>query len=193
VLELVREQGAEKRGTARALSLGVNALGVSLMILVFASTAGLTGAEIGIAGGTAIVAQKLLEAVFGDDAVRRLSAEAKKRLNARVQSVLDGQAARYTAQLDALGTRARAGDGLREAARAVEGAARAERAVRPVGAGGTTRAFSGGMLRGVGTLRRPTTDGVPRAEPPSEGTDASIAERRSGFWGWLFGRKDSPR
>jgi hypothetical protein len=161
------------------------------MILVFASTAGLTGAEIGIAGGTAILAQKLLEAVFGDDAVRRLSVEAKKRLNARVQSVLEGQAARYTAQLDALGTRAPAGDGLREAARAVEGAARSERSVRPAEAGGTTRPFSGGMLRGVGTFRRPTTDGVPRVEPPGDGPDAGTPERRSGFWGWLFGRKDS--
>ncbi len=192
VLELVREQGAEKRGTARALSLGVNALGVSLMVLVFASTAGLTGAEIGIAGGTAVVAQKLLEAVFGDEAVRRLSLEAKKRLNARVQSVLDGQAARYTAQLDALGTQAPAGDGVREAARAVEGAARSERSVRPVGAGGSTRAFSGGMLRGAGTLRRPTTDGVPRAEPgPAEGeTEVGTPERRPGFWRRFFGWKD---
>ncbi len=193
VLELVREQGAEKRGTARALSLGVNALGVSLMVLVFASTAGLTGAEIGIAGGTAVVAQKLLEAVFGDEAVRRLSLEAKKRLTARVQSVLDGQAARYTAQLDALGTQAPAGDAVREAARAVEGAARAERSVRPAGAGGSTRAFSGGMLRGAGTLRRPTTDGVPRADagPAVDEPGTGAPERRPGFWSRLLGRKDS--
>ena len=43
------------------------------MIVIFASTAGLTGAEIGVAGGTAVVGQKILEAVFGDQAVRRLA------------------------------------------------------------------------------------------------------------------------
>jgi hypothetical protein len=187
VLDLVREQGAEKRGTARALSFGVNALGICLMVLVFASTAGLTGAEIGIAGGTAVVAQKLLEAVFGDEAVRRLSAEAKKRLMARVQAVLDGQAARYTAQLDALGTHSPGGDGVREAARAVEGAARAERSARPAEAGGSTRAFHGGMLRGAGKLRAPTSDGFPRVEPPVP--PPPDAERRPGFWGRLFGRR----
>ena len=43
------------------------------MVVVFASTAGLTGAEVGIAGGSAVLGQKLLEAVFGDQAVRRLA------------------------------------------------------------------------------------------------------------------------
>src|SRR5690606_4125115 len=104
--------------------------GVSLMVIVFASTAGLTGAEIGIAGGTAVVAQKLLEAVFGDEAVRRLAAQAKERLHGRAEAVLRGQAARYTAQLDALGTQATGADALRAAAHRVAAAARAERANR---------------------------------------------------------------
>ena len=43
---------------------------VVLMLVTFASTAGITGAEVGIAGGTAVVGQKLLEAMFGDQAVR---------------------------------------------------------------------------------------------------------------------------
>ena len=128
VLALVGEQGAQRRGTARALSFGVNALGVSLMVLAFASTGGLTGVEVGIAGGTAVVAQKLLEAVFGDDAVRRLTAEARERLDARVRALLAGEAARYTAQLDALVLTG--GEALRGAATAVADAARAERAGR---------------------------------------------------------------
>lgn len=132
VLELVREQGAERRGTARALSFGVNALGVSLMVLAFASTGGLTGIEVGIAGGTAVVAQKLLEAVFGDDAVRRLTATARALLDDRVRAVLAGEAERYTAQLDALGLVG--GDGLRAATRAVQDAAAAERAGRDTAA-----------------------------------------------------------
>ncbi|MFC7877871.1 dynamin family protein [Isoptericola sp. NPDC057391] len=177
VLGLVREQGQSRRGTARAVSFGVNALGVSLMVIVFASTAGLTGAEIGIAGGTAIVAQKLLEAVFGDEAVRRLAAQAKERLNGRVEAVLRGQAARYTAQLDALGTQDTGADGVRDAAHRVAAAARAERAARAVPTEGVTRPWSGGLLRGAGTFRPP--------EAP-DGTDAPAPEQdapaRRGWW-----------
>ena len=57
VLALIRAEGADKRLTARLLSLGVNGAGVVLMILVFAHTGGLTGGEVGIAGGTAILAR----------------------------------------------------------------------------------------------------------------------------------------
>ena len=48
---MVRAEGADKRSTARFLAYGVNGLAVALMVVVFASTAGLTGAEVGIAGG----------------------------------------------------------------------------------------------------------------------------------------------
>jgi hypothetical protein len=184
VLALVREQGESRRGTARALSFGLNALGVSLMIVVFASTAGLTGLEVGIAGGTAVAAQKLLEAVFGDDAVRRLAAEAKERLTARVDAVLRGQAARYTAQLDALGTDDVRGDRLRDAATGVAEAARTERSRRPTSDDGLTRPWSGGLLRGAGTFRPPTgPHGVPRVPGTgTETTDATEAPRRTPFW-----------
>ena len=193
VLELVREQGASKRGAARALSLGVNALGVSLMVIVFASTAGLTGAEIGIAGGTAVVGQKLLEAVFGDDAVRRLAAQARQRLSARVQAVMAGQAARYTAQLDALGTADAGGGGLRDAARRVEAAARNERATRAPDGDGGTRPWTGRLLRGAGTMRAPERpDSFPVPAVRARSGEAEPSERpdddEPGFWGRLFGR-----
>lgn len=186
VLGLVREQGASRRGTARAVSFGVNALGVSLMVIVFASTAGLTGAEIGIAGGTAIVAQKLLEAVFGDEAVRRLAAQAKERLNGRVEAVLRGQAARYTAQLDALGTQETGADGVREAAHRVAAAARAERAARAVPTEGVTRPWSGGLLRGAGTFRPPET---PPGTHAGTGDAAAPAEGVPGRRGWWSRRR----
>ncbi|MFE6969629.1 dynamin family protein [Isoptericola sp. NPDC057653] len=182
VLELVREQGESRRGTARAVSFGVNALGVSLMVIVFASTAGLTGAEIGIAGGTAVVAQKLLEAVFGDEAVRRLAAQAKERLQARVEAVLRGQAARYTAQLDALGTQETGAAGVRDAAHRVAATARTERAARTVPDEGATRPWSGGLLRGAGTLRPPEApDRAAEADDAGEalGDDSG---RRGGWW-----------
>jgi hypothetical protein len=153
VLDLVRDQGASKRGTARYLSFGVNVLGVAAMVAVFASTGGLTGAEVGIAGGTALVAQKLLEAVFGDDAVRRLTVTARERLDERVRALLDAEAARYTGLLDALGTSA-GGDRLRAAAHEVARASREERAGRPaapaVGGGGAGRGLRGAdRWRGV--------------------------------------------
>jgi hypothetical protein len=100
VLDLVREQGAAKRSTARYLSFGVNGLGLMLMIVVFAHTGGLTGAEVGVAGGTTVLSQKLLEAVFGDQAVRQLAAAARENLRGRVGEPLRTEAGRFTALLD---------------------------------------------------------------------------------------------
>jgi hypothetical protein len=88
VLEMVRAEGADRRATARFLAYGVNGLGVALMMVVFAQTAGLTGAEIGVAAGTALVGQRILEAVFGDHAVRRLVREASEDLRRRVEQDL---------------------------------------------------------------------------------------------------------
>lgn len=76
LLVLVRTQGGSRRTTARVMAVGTNLVGVSLMVVIFASTGGLTGAEVGVAGATAALAQKLLEVVFGDQAVRTLAAHA---------------------------------------------------------------------------------------------------------------------
>ncbi len=103
VLDLVRSEGADKRTTARFLAFGLNGLSVALMIVVFAHTAGLTGAEAGIAGGSAVLGQKLLEAVFGDQAVRRLAERARHDLEARVEVLYAEEAARYVEVLDGLG------------------------------------------------------------------------------------------
>jgi hypothetical protein len=99
VLTLVSENGAPKRARARLLAFGTNGLGVALMVVVFAATGGLTGAEIGIAGGTGVLAQRLLESVFGEDAVRRLAAEAQRDLTARIARVLDAEQERYLGNL----------------------------------------------------------------------------------------------
>jgi hypothetical protein len=127
VLELVRHEGSDRRTTARVLSYGVNGLGVLLMLLVFSQTAGLTGAEVGIAGGTAVVAQRLLEAVFGDQAVRTLAAKARKDLIRRADDVLGHDRARFDAVLEKLdgpgavqGQRPGRGAALRDAVWALE-------------------------------------------------------------------------
>lgn len=95
IFELVSEQGADKRTKARALSLGVNAAGVTLMVVVFAGTAGLTGAELGIAGGTAAAGQAVLSAVFGDQAVRSLVEQAGRDLSLRIEQLLADEADRF--------------------------------------------------------------------------------------------------
>ncbi len=100
VLALVAAEGASKRAVGRALSLGVNGLGVALMITVFAHTGGLTGGEIAVAGGTATVGQKLLEALFGDQAVRTLTATARRNLMERVDRLLESEAARFHGLVD---------------------------------------------------------------------------------------------
>ena len=102
LLTMIREQGEGKRMTARVLSFGVSGLGVALMIVIFASTAGLTGAEVAVAGGTAVVAQRLLEAVFGEDEVRRMSEQAREDLNNRFGALLAEHARGWWEALGAL-------------------------------------------------------------------------------------------
>ncbi|WP_426243826.1 dynamin family protein [Nocardioides sp. LHG3406-4] len=120
VLDMVRTEGADKRSTARFLAFGVNGLSVALMVVVFAHTAGLTGAEAGIAGGSAVLGQKLLEAVFGDQAVRTLAERARKDLERRVRELLDSERRRYLDLLDALAVTVDGPDALRQASRRVD-------------------------------------------------------------------------
>jgi hypothetical protein len=101
VFELVRSEGESKRTTARLASLGVNGAGLTVMLAVFVSTGGLTGTEIVIAGGTSALSQKVLEAIFGDQAVRALAARARTDLLERVNRLLDAEAARFLEPLEA--------------------------------------------------------------------------------------------
>lgn len=112
LMELIRTEGQGKRTQARWLSFGINGLGAALMIVVFSMTAGLTGLEIGVAGGTAVVGQKLLEAVFGEDAVRRLAQTARKDLHERCQRLLQAEQRKFLERLP---------DGGADVARALTG------------------------------------------------------------------------
>lgn len=120
VLDLVRSEGADKRSTARFLAYGFNGLSVALMVVVFASTGGVTGAEVGIAGGSAVVGQKLLEAVFGDQAVRRLALNARRDLAVRVQALMDQERGRFLERLDTLELPTDSSEQLRVLARKVD-------------------------------------------------------------------------
>jgi energy-coupling factor transporter ATP-binding protein EcfA2 len=101
VFELVSDEGASKRTTARLASLGVNGAGLTVMLAVFAHTGGLTGGEVIVAGGTSAVGQKVLEAIFGDQAVRTLATRAREELIERVDRLLRAEAKRFDVVLDA--------------------------------------------------------------------------------------------
>lgn len=100
VFDLVREEGAGKRSTARLASLGVNGAGLTVMLAVFVQTGGLSGAELLVAGGTSALSQRVLEAIFGDQAVRSLAARARADLLGRVERLLAGEAGRFTSLLE---------------------------------------------------------------------------------------------
>ena len=100
VLEMIREEGADKRKRARFLSLGVNATAVMLMVAAFSLTGGITGIEAGIAGGSGVVGTKLLESIFGEDAVRRMATRARTNLLERMSGLLTEHAQPFTAVLE---------------------------------------------------------------------------------------------
>lgn len=113
LLKMVRSEGSERRSTARIAAVGVNVVSVALIIAVFASTGGLTGAEVGIAGASALLAQKLLEAIFGEQAVRTMAKRAREDLMERMSAALEETVAPMRAALP----EATSGEPLRAAAK----------------------------------------------------------------------------
>lgn len=99
VLQLVQDRAGNKLAVARALTLGLNGVGVAVMIGVFSQTGGLTGAEAGVAAGTAAVSQTLLTAVFGENAVRDLVRAASDDLRLRLVGVFEVERSRFDALL----------------------------------------------------------------------------------------------
>jgi dynamin family protein len=120
LLELVRSEGKDRRTTARIAAYGLNGIGVILMLVVFAHTGGLVGAEVGIAGGTALLAQKVLEAIFGDQAVREMAAKARKRLLEHVEELYAAEQLRYDEAVEGVQVVSGQGQRLAEAAAAVK-------------------------------------------------------------------------
>ena len=125
VLDLVRGEGADKRAQARVLSWGVNGAGAAVMVVVFAHTGGLTGGEIAVAGGTSAVGQRVLEAVFGDAAVRSLAARAREDLEARADELMRYEQDRFDDRLAAVAPGPGDADEIRAAVRALADARRA--------------------------------------------------------------------
>lgn len=102
LIERIQDTAGDKRQRARIMSFGLNVVTVALMLAVFASTAGITGGEVAIAGGSAVVGQKLLETIFGEDTVRRMVADARSDLNVRLGELFAAERDRYHALTDPL-------------------------------------------------------------------------------------------
>jgi len=121
VLDLVRTEGGSRRSTARAAAYGVNATGLLVMIVLFATTNVIAAPlEVAVAGGVPVLSQKVLEAVFGDQAVRRLAETARADLLERVAKLLDDERERYDALLAAHAPDGDAAAQLERAVAAVE-------------------------------------------------------------------------
>lgn len=116
ILDLVRHEGKDRRTTARVMAFGVNAVGVVLMLVVFSHTMGLSGGEVGIAGGSAALAQRLLEAIFGDQAVRTLAERSRALLVEQTTALYHEDRARVMALLGAIDLDPDAPHRLRDAA-----------------------------------------------------------------------------
>lgn len=95
ILDRIQNTAGEKRQRARIMSLGLNVATVALMLMVFSTTAGITGGEVAIAGGSAVLGQKLLETVFGEETVRQMAADAREDLNQRLDGLLREERERY--------------------------------------------------------------------------------------------------
>lgn len=95
VLELVRAEAGSKVAVARTLSVGINGVGLALMVAVFSQTGGLTGGEAAVAGGAAALSQTVLSAVFGEQAIRELVARSRRDLRDRFTGILDEEVARF--------------------------------------------------------------------------------------------------
>jgi hypothetical protein len=156
VLQMVSAEGGQKRTMARLASFGTNGAGLVLMLAVFAQTGGLSGAEVLIAGGTSAAGQKVLEAVFGDSAVRMLASRARADLLERVETLLEIERARFVEIVDAAAPDPDSGVGLRAA---LDGFERARRASR--------------SLTRPGAMPRAVPDTVPLAATSPLGQDGS--------------------
>ncbi len=121
VLELVRNDGGDKRMTAKFLAFGVNGIGVALMVVMFASAV-----EDADEDETVSLGRKLLSAIFGDDAVYALVSKAHTDLETRITALFESEMQRFVELVgrpDELKARQ---DDLRESARQSEYARHAD-------------------------------------------------------------------
>jgi energy-coupling factor transporter ATP-binding protein EcfA2 len=99
VLDLIRGVGGDRKTKARVLSFGLNGVAMVVMVLVFAHTGGLSGAEVAVASGASALGHTLLEAVLGDQTIRSLAMKARSDLEERIDALLAVEVDRFDATL----------------------------------------------------------------------------------------------
>jgi hypothetical protein len=120
----IRTIGAQRKGRAQVASIGLNVLGTSAILAVFVHTGGLTGAELGIGAATAVLNQKLLEAIFGEGNVAAFVNRARARLDQILEAVFEGDKKRFIVSLGPLSERTDLAAELRRAAQTAAQAGR---------------------------------------------------------------------
>ena len=169
----IRVLGEQRKGWAQVASIGVNAVGTSAILAVFVHTGGLTGAEVGITAATAVVNQKLLEAIFGEANVAAFVSQARESLGCDPRQRLRRRArpVRERARRDLLGRRPRRAPAGRRAA------------IFPDGSGMTLGGRARSPARcGVGGAR----DRAAGRGGPGSGRCSTRARERSGFIGAAY-------
>ncbi|HEY5275683.1 MAG TPA: GTPase [Coriobacteriia bacterium] len=91
----IEATGRPKHLLAKGASIGVNVIGTGVVLGTFFHTGGLTGAEVGVAAGTAFLNQKLLSALFGEAAMAELIAHARNRLDEALAATFAEEIARF--------------------------------------------------------------------------------------------------
>jgi hypothetical protein len=102
LVDLVSEQGQRRFKLARAASVGVNAAATMLLLAIFSTTGGITGAEVGVTAGAAAAQQSLLEHIFGGAAARRLAETAQEDLIDRLGTIVASEGDRFLDAIDAV-------------------------------------------------------------------------------------------
>src|SRR3990170_3590800 len=119
--EEIRAMGEQRKGWAQVASIGVNAVGTSAILAVFVHTGGLTGAEVGITAATAVINQKLLEAIFWEANVAAFVSRARDALGAILDKAFADEQVRFADVLGGLPVERDLGAVLRDAARRASG------------------------------------------------------------------------
>jgi len=101
VVTLVETRGADRRVQARWISSLLNAGATGAIVVTLAHTGGLTGAEVGIAGGAAAAQQALLVRLLGERNLRWLVAQSKADLVARFAELAAAERDRFAAAVAA--------------------------------------------------------------------------------------------
>jgi energy-coupling factor transporter ATP-binding protein EcfA2 len=120
VVALVASAGQGRFRLARAATVGVNAAATMVLLGVFASSGGLTGAEIGVAAGAAAAQQTVLEKLLGSATASRLTKVARGLLADRLVAAVSDLTDPYSIALDAVVDDQDTASRLREAADRVD-------------------------------------------------------------------------